>query len=84
MMYGLPAVTLDQELSSGLTPWSEVYPEYEVDLTANAWSVDGADDRSVAFAARLMEQGVKVRILDQSTKFSKTKLSRGKCCCDDS
>ena len=51
--------------------------EYEVDLTANAWSVDGADDRSVAFAARLMEQGVKVRILDQSTKFSKTKLSRG-------
>ncbi len=77
MMYGLPAVTLDQELSSGLTPWSDAYSEYEVDLTANAWSVDGADDRSVAFAARLMEQGVKVRILDQPTKFSKTKLSRG-------
>ena len=28
------------------------------------WAVDGTDDRSVAYAARLMEIGVEVRIID--------------------
>jgi hypothetical protein len=30
-----------------------------------AWVVDGADDRSVAFAARLLERGVRVRLADK-------------------
>ena len=44
----------------------------EIDVTAEAiaWSVSGDDDRSVAFAARLMESGVQVRIIDKATELS--------------
>ena len=34
------------------------------------WAVDAQDDRSVAFAARLMEQGVKLRIVDNENNLS--------------
>ena len=44
---------------------------------AIAWSVSGDDDRSVAFAARLMESGVQVRIIDKATELSGKSLSRG-------
>ena len=44
---------------------------------ANAWSVDGDDDRSVAFAARLMEQGLNVRVTNKPTNFSGKEISRG-------
>ena len=77
MMYGLPAVTVDQEITSELTPWEITSTPIELDLNANAWAVNGHDDRSVAFAARLMEKGVNVRIVDQSTKISGAKISRG-------
>ena len=39
--------------------------------------MDGDDDRSVAFAARLMEQGLNVRITNKSTNFSGKEISRG-------
>ena len=77
MMYGLPAVSVDQEITSELTPWEITSTPIELDLNANAWAVNGHDDRSVALAARLMEKGVNVRIVDQSTKISGAKISRG-------
>ena len=41
------------------------------------WVVDGIDDRSVTFAARLMEQDVQVRIIDKDAILSSYNLSRG-------
>ena len=77
MMYGLPAVTVNQEIKDGLSPWKTEAAEINVDSNANAWSVDGDDDRSVSFAARLMEQGLNVRITNKSTNFSDKEISRG-------
>jgi len=77
MMYGLPAVTVNQEIKDGLSPWKTEAAEINVDSNANAWSVDGDDDRSVTFAARLMEQGLNVRITNKSTNFSDKEISRG-------
>ena len=77
MMYGLPAVTVNQEIKNWLSPWKTEAADIKVDSNANAWSVDGNDDRSVAFAARLMEQGLNVRITNKSTTFSDKEISRG-------
>jgi hypothetical protein len=77
MMYGLPAVTVNEEILDGLSPWETRPVTVNVDSNANAWSVDGDDDRSVAFAARLMEQGLNVRITNKSTNFSGKEISRG-------
>ncbi len=52
-------------------------PDIDIDTNANAWWVNGDDDRSVAFAARLMEQGVEVRVLNKATEFSDAKAVRG-------
>ena len=41
------------------------------------WIVDGTDDLSVTFAARLMEQDVQVRIVDKDISLSGKNLSRG-------
>jgi hypothetical protein len=41
------------------------------------WAVNGIDDRSVAFAARLMELGVEVRIIDKDALLSDQSLPRG-------
>ena len=77
MMYGLPAVTVNQEIKNWLSPWKTEAADIKVDSNANAWSVDGNDDRSVAFAARLMEQGLNVRVTNKSTTFSDKEISRG-------
>lgn len=77
MMYGLPSITVPQHLSKGLSPWTPHMPIQSVDQSALAWAVGGEDDRSVAFAARLMEQGVNVRIIDKATVLSDKALPRG-------
>ena len=80
MMYGLPSLTVAEHLVNGLKPWGSVANEelaIEIDTNANAWWVNGEDDRSVAFAARLMEQGVEVRVLNKATEFSGVKAVRG-------
>ena len=41
------------------------------------WAVDGMDDASVSFAARLMEQNINVRIVDKDIYLSGESLSRG-------
>ncbi|MCH1459680.1 MAG: peptidase, partial [Luminiphilus sp.] len=77
MMFGLPSVTVPAHLSKGLSSWQSHTPTQSVDEAAIAWAVSGEDDRSVAFAARLMEQGIKVRVIDKATALSNQALPRG-------
>ena len=77
MMYGLPALTIPQEIKSNLTAWKPSPEIIEVSEDAVMWAVDGKDDRSVAFAARLLEQNIQVRIIDQDSILSGHNLSRG-------
>ena len=77
MMFGLPSLTVPSNLSKGLNPWQPSSPTVTVEAEANAWWVNGEDDRSVAFAARLLEQDVQVRIVDKATVFSGLSVPRG-------
>ena len=77
MMYGLPALTIPQEIKSNLTAWKPSPEIIEVSEDAVMWAVDGKDDRSVAFAARLLEQNIQVRIIDKDSILSGHNLSRG-------
>ena len=77
MMYGLPSITVPQHLAKGLSRWTSHSGTQSIDETALAWAVNGEDDRSVAFAARLMEQGINVRIIDKATVLSEEALPRG-------
>ncbi|WP_196137989.1 M14 family zinc carboxypeptidase [Aliikangiella sp. G2MR2-5] len=79
MMHGIEGYTLNQYIDSNIQPYSETKTSNNLEKSKNviAYSVDGDDDASVAFAARLMEQGVQVRILDKPTKLADLSLSRG-------
>ncbi len=77
MMYGLEAVTVPEYLKTNLSLWEPSSVEIDVDDDAIMWIVDGEDDLSVAFAARLMEQDVQVRIVDKDIILSGKSLSRG-------
>ena len=77
MMFGLPAVTVPQNITKNLDVWSPYQETIEVNKGAVMWAVDGKDDRSVAFAARLMEQNIEVRIIDKDSSLSGHNLSRG-------
>ena len=77
MMYGLPAVTVPENIESGLINWELEASEIDTQKTAVMWVVDGVDDRSVSFAARLMEQDVQVRIIDKESTLSAYQFSRG-------
>ena len=77
MMYGLPAITVPENINSNLIKWESDPVKYEINSDALIWSVDGNDDRSVAFAARLMELGIQVRVINKETLLSGHKLSRG-------
>jgi hypothetical protein len=77
MMYGLPAITINQPIRNDLVPWGIEKNNELLNTDAIGWSVNGNDDRSVAFAARLMEQNINVRILDRETKFLDQVLARG-------
>ena len=52
MMFGLPAITVPQDLKDNLTNWTPSPESLEINQDAVIWAVDGKDDRSVAFAAR--------------------------------
>lgn len=78
MMYGLSALMVPTHIQNNLTPYKAANP-ISTDAVENAiaWAVDGADDRSVSFAARLMERGVQVRIIDKAAILNEQDLSRG-------
>ena len=77
MMYGLRAVTVPQNITKNLDVWSPFNETIEAYKDAVMWAVDGKDDRSVAFAARLMEKNIEVRIIDKDSYLSGHNLSRG-------
>ena len=77
MMYGLDAVTVDEYLDSSLETWKPSPVANEITKDAVIWATNGADDNSVAFAARLMEQNIEVRIIDKESTLSGHILSRG-------
>ena len=77
MMYGLPALTLSEEISDDLEPWTPSPINIDVNQDAIMWATDGQDDRSVAFAARLMEKDIQVRIIDKNAFLSNKEFSRG-------
>ena len=77
MMYGLEAVTVPEFVKESLSLWESSSVKIDIDDKAIMWIVDGADDLSVTFAARLMEQDVQVRIVDKDITLSGKNLSRG-------
>jgi hypothetical protein len=77
MMFGLEAITVPQELNDDLNYWAPSSEIIEVSKDAVIWAVNGKDDRSVAFAARLLEQNIQVRIIDKDSTLSGHNLSRG-------
>ncbi|MDX1571893.1 MAG: M14 family metallopeptidase [Xanthomonadales bacterium] len=78
MMLGLPALTLDGDLPTDVKRYERPTVEEAAGAgEAIAHAVDGRDDASVAFAARLMHQGVEVRIVDKDTRLGEAELKRG-------
>ena len=77
MMYGLDAVTVDEHLDSNLETWKPSAVNSEITKDAVIWATNGTDDNSVAFAARLMEQNIEVRIIDKESTLSGHTLPRG-------
>ena len=77
MMFGLSAVTVPENLSNNLESWLPFPSSIELNEDAVMWAVNAEDDRSVAFAARLMEKNINVRIIDKDAVLSSHSLSRG-------
>ena len=63
MMFGLEAITVDEKISNNLNKWVPESNQLEINKNSIIWATDGEDDRSVAFAARLMEENIQVRII---------------------
>lgn len=81
MMYGLEALTLEAALPSGarriLPPERPHAAGVEGPARSGLWIFDGADDRSVAVAARLMQAGLEVRVADRPIALEGRKHARG-------
>ncbi len=77
MMFGLSAVSVPENITKNLNTWQPYPTNIEINENAIMWATDGQDDRSVAFAARLMEKNVQVRIIDKDAVLSGHDLSRG-------
>ena len=77
MVYGLEAITVPENISSNLVSWEPSKQSIDINNEAVMWATDGIDDNSVAFAARLMEQDIQVRIIDKEATLSGYDLSRG-------
>ncbi|KGJ96940.1 M14 family metallopeptidase [Colwellia psychrerythraea] len=78
MMYGLAALEVPQHMTKNLVAFVKPASGDIKNIdNAIAYIVDGASDASVGYAARLMEQNVKVRILDKQGLFNKHSFNRG-------
>ena len=81
MMYALETLTLPTELPPGALPYAaSTPPGPSLRGPTNApvaFLFDGADDRSVAAAARLMERGVQVRVADKPLRLEERDFARG-------
>ena len=79
MMHGIETYRINSELKYSLEDYEPAgQPESLTDqVDTIAYLVNGTDDASVAFAARLMEQGVQVRISNKQSEFNSKSYSRG-------
>ncbi|MEW6991290.1 M14 family metallopeptidase [Colwelliaceae bacterium 6441] len=78
MMFGLPALEVPEHITTSLAKFERNDNIKFTDAdNAIAYIVDGATDSSLGFAARLMEQSVKVRVLDKDALFNDQNFSRG-------
>ena len=81
MLYGLEALTLSSDPPAGARRYSLAdtagTPDTETASDAVAWVIDGADDASVALAARLLDEGLGVRIADREFTLGEDSFARG-------
>lgn len=80
MMFALPALTLTRHVAELTEPWAPAKlpaPRAADQPAPVAYVFDGADDRSVAAAARLMERGVRPRVTDKPFRFDGQDFARG-------
>ena len=77
MMYGLEAYEIPKHIDSNISLYEASTSTHSLTDNAIAWTVNGTDDRSVGFAAQLMEQGVQVRVLDKATTYDSNQIVRG-------
>ncbi len=78
MMFGLKAVETDAVLPTKVFAFDQpAFDKVTVNQELIAFAVDGINDRSVGFAARLLEQQVQVRAIDKKTRLGEHELSRG-------
>jgi Zinc carboxypeptidase len=81
MLYNLPAYTVDGTVSGGrLATWQDlVAPEFPHPRIegAVAWVVAGDDDRAPVMAARLMQQGIPVRLAQTEFELAGMTYPRG-------
>lgn len=77
MMLGLNAWEVGQDINQNLQAFTP-HPLVEAAAEENlGWLVNGDDDASVGFAARLMEQGVQVRLINKAGVLGKLIFNRG-------
>jgi hypothetical protein len=80
MFFGLDALTLPTDLPPGAQPYEPAPTTGGLAQTAGqpvAYVFDGADDLSVAAAARLLERGVQVRAAEKDFEFDGRRFVRG-------
>jgi hypothetical protein len=79
MMYGLDALRVPDHITGGVSPYRapDAPPAIAGAASPIAWIADGASDASVGFAARLMEQGVEVRAIDERIELDGQAFNRG-------
>ena len=79
MMAGVEAYTIPQFIDSNLKAYEAPVKDFTLQENKDAigYVVDGANDASVGFAARLMELGLKVRVIDKKSVLDGHSFSRG-------
>lgn len=86
LLYGLDAYELDMEVAPALAKPATAKSFTAADSKAAgategaepvAWVIDGADDASVALAAKLLGDGLAVRLADQAFTWDGTSFARG-------
>jgi hypothetical protein len=78
MLHGLEALELDQNVSVDTTPYAPP-PAQVIELAPSeiGYAVNNVDDALVAFAARLMERGIRVRVATKDSEIDGRPLLRG-------
>jgi len=79
MLFGLDALMVASDIDENIRVFQEPTqgPAMVKKAGSVAYVVDGDDDASVGFAARLMERGVTTRIIDKATVLDDLLINRG-------